>query len=70
MFSCPMNTYGGDFYKKKAQATGIGYGNRSDFTKCMTASPSSSKYHLKTFWEEGTAKNKGAVMGLPRDVQF
>ena len=65
-----MNTYGGEFYKNKGSATGIGYGKRSDFTRCLTVSPSSSKYHLKTFWEQNADKNKGAVMGLSRNVDF
>lgn len=63
-----MNTYGGDFYKRKPSATGIGYGKRSDFTRCLTVSPSSSKYHLKSFWDENNSKRKGAVIGLSRDV--
>jgi hypothetical protein len=53
---------------KKASGTAIGYGNRSDFTKCLTVSPSSSKYNLKTFWDENKNKKKGAVFALSRDV--
>jgi hypothetical protein len=55
---------------KKASGTAIGYGNRSDFTKCLTVSPSSSKYNLKTFWDENKNKKKGAVFALSRDVSL
>lgn len=65
---CPNNTYGGDFIQRKPSATGIGYGTRSDFTKCYSVSPASAKYNLKSFWDEGVAKKKGAKFALSRDV--
>jgi hypothetical protein len=55
---------------KKASGTAIGYGTRSDFTNCLTVSPSSSKYNLKTFWDENKNKKKGAVFALSRDVNL
>jgi hypothetical protein len=65
---CPNNTYGGDFMQRKPSGTGIGYGTRSDFTKCYSVSPASAKYNLKSFWDEGVAKKKGAKFALSRDV--
>lgn len=54
--------------KRKPSATGIGYGSRSDFTKCTSSSPGNGKYNLRSFWEEGINKKKGARFALSRDV--
>jgi len=67
-YSCPRSTYGGDFLTKKALATAIGYGKKSDFTHCLTVSPSADKYNLKSFWDENIAKKKGPSFGLNREV--
>jgi hypothetical protein len=67
-FRCPLNTYNGDFIKRKPSATGIGYGTRSDFTKCLSVSPASGKYNLKSFWDDGVSKKKGPQFALSRDV--
>ena len=51
LLSCPHTTYGGDFLSKKPSATSIGFGKKSDFTRCLTVSPSAGKYKLKSFWD-------------------
>ena len=67
-FSCPRSTYGGDFMSRKASGTSMGYGKKSDFTNCLTVSPSVDKYNLKSFWDENIAKKKGPSFGLNREV--
>ena len=54
---------------KKASGTSIGYGKKSDFTRCLTVSPSADKYNLKTFWEENISRKKGPSFALNRDVE-
>ncbi len=56
---CPEVAYNGDAILKKNGGTGIGYGTRSDFTKCLNVSPSSHRYRLKTFCEDNADRNKG-----------
>lgn len=51
---------------KKASATAIGFGKKSDFTQCLTVSPSADKYNLKSFWDENIGKKKGPSLGLNR----
>lgn len=53
------------FRKKGA---GIGYGNKSDFTKDLTSSPSASKYMLKTIFDKNITSKKGFSMYESRDV--
>ena len=69
-FSCPTNTYGGDFMTKKASGTSIGYGKKSDFTRCLTVSPSADKYNLKSFWDENVSRKKGPSFALNRNVDI
>lgn len=70
LFSCPLNTYGGELNGKKASGTGIGYGKRSDFTRCLTVSPSSSSYNIRSFWDENQKNKKGPGFALSRDVSL
>lgn len=51
MHRCPQATYNGDYTNTKYKGAAIGYGRKSDFTKVLTVSPGSSKYHLKTALE-------------------
>ncbi len=46
--------------KKKGAA--LGYGNKSDFTKDLTASPGSSRYHLDTVFDKNRKSKKGFSM--------
>lgn len=42
-------------------------GERSDFTKVLTASPSAGKYKMKSFWDDNGDRRKGAVFALGRE---
>ena len=48
--------------------SGIGYGKKSDFTKDLTSSPGSSKYHLKTIFDKNRSSKKGFSMYVNREV--
>ena len=43
----------------------MGYGNKSDFTKDLTASPPVTKYNLKTFVD--VSKEHGKSFGTARE---
>ena len=49
---------------------GIGYGRKSDFTKDLTVSPASSKYHLKTIFDANITRRKGFSIYESREVGF
>ena len=42
-------------------------GERSDFTKVLTASPSAGKYKMKSLWDDNGDRRKGAVFALGRE---
>lgn len=46
----------------------IGKGNKSDFTKDLTASPGSSKYFKASLFEYNKSHQKGYSLGLGREV--
>jgi hypothetical protein len=48
---CPNAFYSFDSQLSNRKAA-FGYGNKSDFTKTLTASPPVTKYGLKTFLDE------------------
>jgi len=50
-YRCPMNSYNGNVINKQTAGNKLGKSSRSDFTKCLTVSPSSEKYKLKSFWD-------------------
>jgi len=52
MYRCDKITYGGDYVKKRGYSAGIGYGERSDFTKNLTNAPSSNKYKISSFFDQ------------------
>lgn len=45
---CPNAFYSFDSQLSNRKA-GLGYGNKSDFTKDLTVSPPATKYQIKTF---------------------
>ena len=67
---CNKVSYDGDFVKHKAQASGMGYGKRSNFTECKTVSPGASKYNLVSELQTNKKKSRGSTMGLGRDVHI
>lgn len=44
----------------------MGYGKKSDFTKDLTSSPGSSKYNMKTIFDQNTKSKKGFSMYVSR----
>ena len=44
----------------------IGYGQKYDYTKDLTASPKSTLYMSKSVFEDGKEKNRGKSFGLGR----
>lgn len=61
IFRCKIAFYTNDSQLSKRKAA-FGYGNKSDFTKDLTASPASTKYIHKSLFEEN--KSKGKSFGL------
>jgi hypothetical protein len=55
---------------RKNSGVGIGYGRKSDFTKVLTSSPGSTKYQLKSSFEENKSKKKGYSLRPGRQVLF
>ena len=45
------------FNSKKG--AGIGYGKKTDFTKDMTVSPGSTKYYIKTLFDQNRLTKRG-----------
>lgn len=48
----------------------MGYGAKSDFTKDLTSSPGSSKYNLKTIFDDNRRSKKGFSISLSREVRL
>lgn len=46
----------------KKKGSGIGYGNKSDFTKDLTCSPGATKYRLDTVFDKNRKSKKGFSM--------
>jgi hypothetical protein len=46
----------------KKKGTAIGYGNKSDFTKDLTASPGATRYRLDTLFDKNRKSKKGFSM--------
>lgn len=46
----------------KKKGTAIGFGNKSDFTKDLTCSPSASRYRLDTLFDKNRKSKKGFSM--------
>lgn len=46
----------------------MGYGKKSDFTKDLTVSPGSSKYDIKTIFDNNVKSKKGFSIYESREV--
>ena len=58
-YRCPKSTYNGESVRRKNSGAGIGYGKKSDFTLDLTVSPGSTRYNMKTNFEENESKKRG-----------
>lgn len=66
--ACPVNTYDGKPVQRKNSGAAMGFGNKSDFTKTLTVSPRSTKYEIKSLFDNNKNNRKGYSLRKSREV--
>lgn len=54
----------------KKKGMGIGYGNKSDFTKDLTSSPAATRYRLDTVFDKNRKSKRGFSIYESREVRL